>query len=54
MSNKQARAQAEQISITNIILVTTDGKVIPMDLTKVSLIDVKTGKPIFKPLKEIK
>lgn len=54
MSNKQARSQAERLQLRHILLVMTDGQVVPMDITKVSIIDNVTGKPIFKAPKEEK
>lgn len=48
MSNKQARAQATRVQLRNILLIMTDGQVVPMDLNKVTIVDRASGKPLFK------
>lgn len=47
MSNKQARAK-DRLRLANIILVFSNGDVAPMDITKVDVIDIASGEPLFK------
>lgn len=48
MSNKQAQP-SKKIYLANLMAVLGNGDVVHLDTTKVSIIDIKTGKPLFKP-----
>lgn len=50
MSNKQARAQSERMNLVNLLAVFDDGKVVPLNLAKVNVIDKASGKALFKDL----
>lgn len=40
--------ESNKIVLVNLLAVLRDGSVIPLDITKVTLIDNDTGNPIFK------
>lgn len=50
MNREQRRAEGkEKLVLVNLLAVMAGGNVIPLDITKVSIVDIETGKPLFKP-----